>query len=433
VTVRHTLVGRMAAVQMLTMALSLIGVLAVSFAVVASLVNRVRDRGLMNVATGTVSGLSDLPEDAGVKRIARELDQHRPAGVRVEAIGEHDEPVAAAGEGPRLRSAGDDACADQEGWRVCERSVGGLRVLVGRSRRDEDMIRNRFFSVLAGVSAIVLGLGGLASRTLAARGLRPVAEMSRRLAKLRPGTGERLGTRTGVEEVGDLAARFDELLARVDEAFARERRFAAQASHELRTPLTVLRGELEVLAHDATPGREGVQRALASAENLVRLVESLLLFGRADARFDPKDLEVVNLADVVRHEAAQAATRPVSIEVPDEIMVLGDERLLGRAVSNLIDNALKYSTASSQIGLRLGRQDGEAVFRVTNQGPRIPDELQERIFEPFFRDPRARAGQPGHGLGLPLARAVARAHGGEVALARNDGTTAFELRLAVVT
>jgi signal transduction histidine kinase len=426
----------MAAVQVATTALALIGVLAVSFAILSNVVDRMRDRALMNVATATVTALSELPDDVSEKRIARELDQHRPAGVRVEAIDEQGDSVAVAGEGPRLRSAGDDACANQEGWRVCERSVGGLRVLVGRSRRDDDAISRSFFTILALVSGAALVLGGIASRALAGRGLAPFAAISRRLADVRPGSGDRIDGRAGLAEVDDLAARFDELLARVDEAVARERRFAAQASHELRTPLTTLQGELEVLAADAVPSQEGVRRALASAKNLVRLVESLLLFGKAEARFDLTQLEVLNLADLIRREAEACAIGPaasrLSLNVPDEVMVLGDDRLLGRAVSNLLDNALKYSPPDAPVVATLTEAGAEAVLRVSDRGTGVPEALRERVFEPFYRESRARVGRPGHGLGLPLARAVARAHGGEVLLAKGAevGTT-FEIRLPV--
>jgi signal transduction histidine kinase len=426
----------MAAVQATTTAIALIVVLASSFFIVAKVVDRVRDRALMNVATATVTGLSELPEGAGEKRIARELDQHRPAGVRVEAIDQGGQSVAAAGEGPRLRSQSDDACGDQDGWRVCERSVGNLQVLVGRSRREDDATNQRLFTVLALVSAAALLVGGVVSRVLAARGLAPLAAISRRLGTLRPGHGERLSLRGGIAEVDELASHFDELLGRVDEAVTRERRFAAQASHELRTPLTVLRGELEVLAADEGPSQNGARRALASAESLVRLVESLLVFARAESAFDPADLEVVNLGDVVRREA-ETLTRVhgvgaerLVLDAPDETLVLGHEGLLARAVSNLIDNGLAHSPAETTVKVSVSEGDGRAIVRVVNQGEGVPASLRERVFEPFFREPRARAARPGHGLGLPLARAVARAHHGDVTLVEaTSGETVFELGL----
>jgi len=437
VKVGRTLVGRMAAVQVVTTAVALLAVLVSSFFIVAKVVDRVRDRALMNVATATVTGLSDLPDDAGPKRLARELDQHRPAGVRVEAIDEAGESVASAGEGPRLRSAADDACGDQNGWRVCERSVGGLRVLAGRSRREDDATNRRSFIVLALVSAGVLVVGGVVSRLLAAQGLAPLADISRRLTKVRPGSGDRLSLQADIAEVDALASHFDELLGRVEEAVKRERRFAAQSSHELRTPLTVLRGELEVLAAEGAPSVEGVRRALSSADSLVRLVESLLLFARADAHFERADLDVVNLADVVRREA-EALTREgeerLHLDVPDETLVLAHEQLLSRAVSNLLDNALKYAPCDTPVEVHLGEEGGTVLLAITNQGAGVPSDLRARIFEPFFREPASRARRPGHGLGLPFARAVARAHHGDVTLVDQAGPiTTFALRLPLAT
>jgi len=434
----RTLVGRMAWIQLFTMAIALGAVVISSLVVVTRLVGRVRDRALMNTATAVVSALSDLDDAAalGPRRLAGELDQHRPAGVRIEAVDLAGAPLAAIGEGPRLHPAGDDSCIDQEGWRVCERSVGALRVLVGRSRVDEEGTKSRVFLVLALASSAVIGLGALVSRRLAARGLRPLHEVSVKLKNLTPGKGERLPVRSGLAEIDEFAGHFDELLGRVDEAVARERRFAAQASHELRTPLTVLRGELEELIAHTTDDPAPARRALAAGERLIHLVESLLLFGRAEARFDADDLELLNLSDVVREEVdrlsgpAQAKIAP---DLADEVLVLGNEHLLGRAISNLLDNAVKYAAGERRIDVTTGALDGSAVLTVSDAGPGIPPELRERIFEPFYRDPQARAAGPGHGLGLPLARAVARAHGGDLVVRPSvTGGSRFELSLPLL-
>lgn len=424
----------MAVAQMVTTFVVLAAVLGISLVVFDNLVGRERDRALMNVASATVATLSELAdhETGDERRLHRELDEHRPAGVRIEAIDEQGRAATAVGEGPRLHAVGDDTCGDQEGWRVCERAVGGLRILVGRSREDVERTKSRFLAILTLVSMIALVLGATISRSVARRGLDPLVRVSRRLDTLRPGQGERLDIDSGLREIDDFARRFDEMLGRVDEAVARERRFAAQASHELRTPLTVLRGELEELSREPGPHRDGVERAYASSERLVRLVESLLLFGRAEARFDPADLELVNLADVIREEIERlpsAVRAAFAVETPDELWVWGHEQLLARAVSNLIDNAVKYAPGEA-IQVSAHETNGTAVFEVRDCGPGVAPETSERVFEPFFRDPRARAERTGHGLGLPLARAVARAHGGDVVLRPHDGRGAvFQLSI----
>jgi signal transduction histidine kinase len=436
----RTLVGRMARIQVFTMVITLGTVVVSSLVVVTRLVGRERDRALMNTATAAVAALSDLdnPAALGPRRLAGELDQHRPGGVRIEAVDGEGAAMAAVGEGPRLHPAGDDNCIDQEGWRVCERAVGALRVLVGRSRGDEDATKRRVFLVLTLASAAVIGIGALLSRGLARRGLRPMRDVALRLENLTPGRGERLPMSSGLAEIDEFARHFDGLLARVDEAVARERRFAAQASHELRTPLTVLRAELEELVARPSEDPGAAARALASADRLIHLVESLLLFGRAESRFDPSDLELVNLCDLVKDEiehfpAGDKAPVRLAVDLPDELLLLGNERLLGRAVSNLLDNALKYAAADTVIDVAGRAADGVALLTVSDTGPGIPTELRERVFEPFYRDPHARAARPGHGLGLPLARAVARAHGGDLELlAGCAGGSVFELSLPLL-
>ena len=216
---------------------------------------------------------------------------------------------------------------------------------------------------------------------------------------------------------------------------ARERRFSAQASHELRTPLTVLRGELEELVTRSTENKESAERALDSADKLVELVEALLLFGRAEARFHTGDLELLNLADIVRDELDRSAKSNnlrghFITDLPDEVLVLGNEQLLGRAVSNLLDNAAKYGAPGTPAEISVQVREGAAFLTVRDHGVGVPQEYRQRIFEPFFRDPRARSSRPGHGLGLTLARAVAHAHGGDLRF--SPGSTegsVFELQI----
>ena len=138
------------------------------------------------------------------------------------------------------------------------------------------------------------------------------------------------------------------------------------------------------------------------------------------------------MRDQVEPYGGQNQASRLKIEMPDELLVLGNEQLLGRAVSNLIDNAVKY--AAGDIDVSASEREGQAVLQVRDRGPGVADELRDRIFEPFFRNPEIRGVRPGHGLGLPLARAVARAHGGDVMIAPNPAQGAvFELSLPLYT
>jgi signal transduction histidine kinase len=169
---------------------------------------------------------------------------------------------------------------------------------------------------------------------------------------------------------------------------------------------------------------------------MVRLVEVLLLFSRAESKFQAKDLELVNLCDLIRDELARAATRApddaarVTATMPEEALVLAEQQLLAQAVVNLIDNAWKHTPKGVAIELSVQVSPSTVELRVADHGPGIARAHQDRIFEPFFRDPASHARNDGYGLGLPFARSVARAHGGEVWLepARAVGA-AFVMRL----
>jgi signal transduction histidine kinase len=309
-------------------------------------------------------------------------------------------------------------------------------VIAGKSVAGEAATIARLFWVVLGAALLVLTLGATLSRFVARRGLSPLAAFSMRLASIAPGDGARLGTVVGLREIDDVATRFDDLLRRIDEAMARERRFSAQASHELRTPLTVLRGELELSLREPEISPQASSRALASAETMVRLVEVLLLFSRAESKFQAKDLELLNLCDLIRDELSRAAVRApddsarIVATLPEEALVLGEEQLLMHAVANLIDNAWKHTPKDVAIEVCVQVLATTVELRVADHGPGISREHQERIFEPFFRDPTSRARTEGYGLGLPFARSVARAHGGDVWLEPDRAVgAAFVMRL----
>src|SRR5262249_55150329 len=140
--------------------------------------------------------------------------------------------------------------------------------------------------------------------------------------------------------------------------------------------------------------------------------------------------QVVNLADLVRSELERAGRahpeRPMVADLPDEALVRGDEPLLARATADLVDNAVRHGGAGP-IAARLALGADELVLRLTNEGPSIPPSHRERVFQPFGRAPNGDAA--GFGLGLPFARAVARAHGGDVTLGERDDGTEVVVRL----
>ena len=429
----RTLAGRIAAAQTLVTLLALGAAVGVTSTAVTGLLDRRADRSLHEIAD-RVAGLLGGQDVASFGRawIDNEIEDLRPSQMRVEIRDRAGRLITEAG--PALDVAGiRTGCESRDALRMCAVGAGPFVVAVAASEADDLATRNSFVVTMA----IVAALGGLAvtfsSRAVARRALVPLSQLATRIEAIDPGAGQRVDLRSGMAELDAFAARFDQLVARFEEALARERRLTAQASHELRTPLTVARAEIEGLA-TTSDGAAASLRALGALDRLSELVEALLWFARAQVRLDDAAMEIVNLADVIRAQVAErerTQRSPVArCRLPDEALVRGDERLLGRVVANLLDNAAKHGDGS---GIELRAELDGAVVRIAVVNRAGPcDQLTERVFEPFFRGPRA-AGLPGFGLGLPFSRAVARAHGGELALGSPGGELIeLVLRLPVV-
>jgi signal transduction histidine kinase len=432
---KPTLVRHMAGVQLAVVVGALAAMLFLSFGAVTFVLTRSWDKGLLALCqVGTKRAEKRAEKQQGPRWVLQELEEHRPIGVRVEVQELAGAVLGADGKGPPLAARG-AGCRNQGAYRVCEAEAAGLRILAGQSRAEGLADRDLFMAASA-VIAMVLALAALASsRLITRRALAGLSTMTSGIARLQPGTGQRVDPAPAFAELDLLARSFDDLLGRVEEALAVERRFAAEASHELKTPLTVLRAEVEDLARaEAAGGAAG--RALRAVDGLIRLVEALLWLARSQAPLDPAALDVVNLADLAREEAARArATYPgrvIEVDAPDEVLVTAEERLLGRAVANLIDNACKHSPVGTPVRVTVAEQAVTARLAVEDGGPGIPPEQRARVFEPFFRGGQARA-REGFGLGLPLAHTVARALGGRVSLEPAGAGSRFVLELPVLS
>ena len=245
---------------------------------------------------------------------------------------------------------------------------------------------------------------------------------------------EDLGQTQRTDELGQLATAFNGLVARLRAALQTQRQFMADASHELRTPVSVVRATSDVMLsrdhRDEAEYREAIAIVGGQSRRLGRLVEDMLVLARADAGgypLRPVDLyldEVV--ADCRRAVDVLATERGVTILSADspDIPYRGDEDLLRRLVLNVLQNAVQHTPAGGSVAVDI-RQEAEAVsIRVTDEGPGIPADDQQRIFDRFVQLDPARRGQ-GTGLGLPIARWIAEAHSGTLVLERSGpgGTT----------
>lgn len=289
----------------------------------------------------------------------------------------------------------------------------------------DDLLRRSLFALL-GLSIIAFAFG----YAMAGRVLSPLGRITRTARQV---AGSDLTRRIELDgpddELKELADTFDEMLDRLERAFTAQQRFVANASHELRTPLAINRTLLEV--HLSDPGapvelQQLGKTLLATNERSEQLVEGLLLLARSDNQIverKPVDLaEVASRAiDQVRSEALA-----LGVEVRGErgpAVVQGNGVLLERIALNLVQNAVRYNVAEGGwVEVSTEIRQGEAVLVVSNTGPVVPAYEVDNLFEPFRRLRQERTGSDkGVGLGLSIARSVARAHGGRIIAEPREG------------
>ncbi|RFO95172.1 two-component sensor histidine kinase [Rhodoferax lacus] len=236
----------------------------------------------------------------------------------------------------------------------------------------------------------------------------------------------------GQDEVGFLATRFNkaaeqiETLVKTREALlTSQKSLLANASHELRSPLTRIRMGLELMGNNTSlTARQEISRNIGELD---QLIDEILLASRLDAR--EADLGTVELVDLVGLSAEECARTQATLDVETpSVVVPGVAKLLRRAVRNLLENARRY--ASGEVTLAIRSADGFATIAVSDHGPGVPEALQERIFEPFYRLPGASEREGGVGLGLALVKSIAQRHGGSVQCRnRPEGGACFEVSL----
>lgn len=269
-------------------------------------------------------------------------------------------------------------------------------------------------------------LAALLCRWLSRRALAPLTSLAasaRGLDAADPGWSlEAAGTG---DELDDLGRAFNELLARLQVAYERQRRFGGDAAHQLRTPLTVMIGQVEVALRRDRPAEE-YRRVLGSvlgrARQLGEMVEALLFLVKVEGQASLPPAGPLDLGEwAAEFLAARApsARAPVVLrrdEAAGALRVRAHAPLLAQAIENLLDNAAKHGRDGAEIVVALAREGDEAVLAIEDRGPGIdPDEIPH-IFEPFYRSPGARRrGVPGVGLGLPLVRRIVLAFGGSIA------------------
>jgi heavy metal sensor kinase len=351
--------------------------------------------------------------------------------------------VAFAAKPPRLRY--DSIVVEGRRWRILSDTVlAGDRAVVVRVFRSEERLHQQLWEVL---SVLVLGLplvvllAGAGGYALARRALTPIDHLASEARRITAASlHERLSVPNPQDEIGRLATVINEMFGRLESSFDRLRRFTADASHELRTPLAVIRGIGEVgLEKTRTPAeyKEAMSSMLEEVDRLTSLVDTLLRLSHGDAGTVRLSRVPIDLGRLTREVVSSLGllvderTQQLHVEIAGEAPVLVDRLLLREAITNVVDNAIKYSPPASAIDVRVQANGNRAVLTVADQGPGIAPEHHQRIFDRFFRldEGRSRDGG-GTGLGLAIAKWAVELNGGRISVeAGTCGGSVFRIEL----
>jgi two-component system OmpR family sensor kinase len=302
--------------------------------------------------------------------------------------------------------------------RPVQRAGAPVMVIVGTGLDDRHDALRTLAALLVLGGLVALALASLAGYAVAAAALRPVESMRRRAAAIAPATtGQRLPVPPARDEIGRLGETLNDMLARLEAAFARERTFVADASHELRTPLSILKAELELAVREGRSPQElrvALESAAEETDRLVRLAEDLLVIARLDQgrlALRPIDLDARELlATVAGRFDARAAGRAVLVGGGEDVVVHGDRARLEQALGNLVDNALRHGAGDVALAARVVA--GGIELHVADAGPGLAPDFIDHAFERFARSGGARS-RDGAGLGLAIVAAIAASHGGD--------------------
>jgi two-component system OmpR family sensor kinase len=314
----------------------------------------------------------------------------------------------------------------------------GTRLSISASRASIDSAVSNLLLVELVVAAAALALATLLVLQGTRTALRPLFAVIDTATRITDGDSKlRLDPSRTDTELGSLAQAFDAMLDALETAIeearssdAATRRFLADASHELRTPVAALQASVETLLREQPqrPERDRLEAAVArDSERVGRLLDDLLGLARLEAR--PTRIPV-DLASIVRplveHAQARAPGAIITLNADEDTSVRGDPDALERVLRNLLDNALAAIAPAGRIEVQLRRADGCVEALVADDGPGVPEHQREQIFERFVRlDPN----KPGHGLGLAIARRIARQHRGDLTCDPSSVGASFTLRV----
>lgn len=303
---------------------------------------------------------------------------------------------------------------------------------VAQDRSSDEQFATQFAALLAGALALGIVASSITAVAVSKRGLRPLQEMTRSLERIGPThLHERVGPARWPRELQPVAVAFDEMVARLEDSFTRLSQFSADLAHELRTPISNIRGEAEVTLTRPRPleeYRQVIESIAAECERLSGIVDNLLFLARAEGV--DRQIERSEFAARPAVEKIAAYYRPVAEEQhvtigsSGEGKIYADPLLFSRALSNLVENALRFTSDGGKIVIAVSPKQDRTEVTVKDTGSGIPAEHIPRIFDRFYRVDPSRSSH-GAGLGLALVKSITDLHHGSAVVesAINRGTT----------
>jgi two-component system, OmpR family, sensor kinase len=312
-----------------------------------------------------------------------------------------------------------------------ERTAGVFVAAIFRDREDDDV--HAALVAAAIVGGLMVLLGSLLAWRLADRVVQPVVELTRTARAISARDLSRRIPAAGQDEVAQLAATFNEMIDRLERAFASQRRFIDDAGHELRTPITIIRGHLELLDDDAAAREETLALVLDELDRMSRIVEDLLLLSKHEQPdfLHLTTVDVGALTDELQAKVRALAPVTWELESRGRGVIVADRQRLTQAIVQLAQNAVQYGPPGESIVIGSAVADGEASFWVRDAGSGVPLAAEDSIFERFHRGATGRRSD-GAGLGLAIVKAIAEAHQGRVELESGPGRgTTFRIVVPV--
>ena len=287
-------------------------------------------------------------------------------------------------------------------------------------------------------SVMMALFGGIVTYFICGRALKPLNEFSKKIEEVQAqNLADSEIEENDVKELNQLSVSYNKMLKRLSEAFETQRQFTANAAHELRTPLAVMQVQLDVYNSSEHPDNDAcatqtIQMVTEQNERLSKMVKTLLDMSELQtvARDDEIALDAL-VEEVLADLEPLAQEKNIQlVQACEPVSIMGSDILIYRLVYNLVENAIKYNRLDGTVTVMATEKEGHICIRVEDTGNGIPEELKERVFDPFFRVDKSRSrALGGVGLGLALVHEIVRVHDGEVTIEDNKaGGTTFKVR-----